>query len=604
MRKTREDIRRRLLHGAWLLNALCYLTPAPAAPLVLPDAARPGAVRPQALEDATPPPTPAAEMLEVPAVIDRPFEIDEGPTVVVQSFRLLDAEDMPEFGISLAEIQARLAEEKRKHPQGFTIGQLQQAADVITEYYRENGLILAQAVVPVQTVQGGIVDFEIYTGKLGNVITESNRAYNENILKQPFKALIGQPVTKEGIESALLQLTDFPGLTVFGVFQPGKQVGAADIVLKVQEEDRLDVAFRADNHGLQQTGRMRWRTTIDWNNLTSGADKLSITTQQTYNPKNNIFLSLDYERYLGRGFKAGVFWNKNRFDVGGELAGQRISGKTKQVGFWFDKSIFRSRTFNLLARAGLTRKESDSFTRGRQANRDRLGVLSLEATMDYVDTRFRGINFATLEFSRGFNDLFGAMGSNAAAVNLPVGLRPSRSAGGADRRFAAGQFSKVLLTASRLQTIYSEAQLLLRAEYQWTDNFLVSTEQYSVGGPDHVRAYPQAQFLLDRAAFFSAELIHNMPLITDVQALDNRTWGELVQFSLFYDHANGRLEKPLSSDPQGYINFAGAGVQTRFTLPGKLEARLMLAWPVTDSKRFPPDNGRRPQFWSDLTYRF
>ena len=92
-----------------------------------------------------------------------------------------------------------------------------------------------------------------------------------------------------------------------------------------------------------------------------------------------------------------------------------------------------------------------------------------------------------------------------------------------------------------------------------------------------------------------------MPFITDVQAIGNRTWGELVQLSIFYDLAVGRLNKPLLTDPHGYVNFKGAGVQLRFNLPGTLEGRLISAWDLAGNTAA---NGRKPQIWADLTYRF
>jgi hemolysin activation/secretion protein len=115
-----------------------------------------------------------------------------------------------------------------------------------------------------------------------------------------------------------------------------------------------------------------------------------------------------------------------------------------------------------------------------------------------------------------------------------------------------------------------------------------------------VRAYGPAEFLLDSALFFSAELIQNMPFITDVRAF-GRTWGELVQISMFYDHAVGRLNDPLPTDPDGYVNFKGAGLQIKFNLPSTIESRLMWAWRVGGDD---PINERHPQVWGDLTYRF
>ena len=134
------------------------VTSALAGPVGLPDSARPGAVRPEQEGRAEIPSNeeipsnPVSEVLEVPAVIDRPFDVDEGEAVVVTEFRLLEAEDLPEYDIVVDEIKALLEAQKALKPQGFTIGQLQEVADVITDYYRQRDLILAQAVVPVQIV--------------------------------------------------------------------------------------------------------------------------------------------------------------------------------------------------------------------------------------------------------------------------------------------------------------------------------------------------------------------------------------------------------------------------------------------------------------------
>jgi len=567
----------------------------------LPDSVRPGAIRPEETGKRTMPPTPPENVMQVPPVIERPFQVDKGPKVAVNKFHLVGARDLPRYGISLDEIRALLKKQIDQHPEGFTIGQLQEAADVVTKYYRGKGLILAQAVVPVQKVAGGTVDIKVMEGKLDRVLAEGNEMYSTAVLTAPFKHLLHRPVSKAEIESALLTLTDFPGLTVFGVFQPGQLVGTADLVLRVQEEKRFKVSYRLDNHGLQETGRIRMRPTVVWNNVTGGADKLTVSVQQTYHPKNNLYYSFDYDRYLGDGFSIGATWNRNTFDVGGQFRDQNIAGETRQVGGYLKKSWFRSRQFNLSTKFSLTHKKSKTQTRGRVTNLDRLTVFSVETDFDNVDTRFKGIDFATVKASRGLNDFLGSMGSHLDAQKQPAGYRPSRQAGPPDGRYAAGQFTKVFATASRLQTITPNLSVLVRGEFQWSPDTLVPMEQYSVGGPDNVRAFPPGQSLLDTALFVSGEVIHNMPFITDKPAIGNRTWGELIQFSIFYDLAVGKLNKPLPNDPQGYVNFKGAGVQMRFNLPGTLDARLISAWDLAGKEA---NNGRKPQIWADITYHF
>jgi hemolysin activation/secretion protein len=585
----------------WILAFLPVMTSVFAQSSRLPESVRPGAIRPEETGKPLMPPKPPGEILKIPPVIKRPFKVEAGPKVVVQKFHLVDARDLPRYGISLAEIRSLLKKQIADHPKGFTIGQLQQVADAVTRYYRGKGLILAQAVVPVQTVASGVVDIQVYEGKLDRILTEGNHLYSATTLKEPFQDLVHRPVSKAEIESALLQLTDFPGLTVFGVFKPGELVGTADLVLRVQQEKRFNVSYRIDNHGLPETGRWRVRPTVEWNNILGGADRLQVSIQQTYLPKNNLFYSFDYDRYLGDGYSIGVTSNRNAFNVGGKFRNQDITGETRQVGGYVKKSWLRSRRLNVSTRVSFTHKKSKTQTRTRVTNLDRLSVLSLEVDFDNVDTLFKGIDFATMEWRHGFNDFLGSMGSHQAALKQLAGYRPSRQAGPPDGRFASGEFNKIFITASRLQTIRPDLSLLLRGEYQWSPDFLVPMEQYSVGGPDNVRAFPPAQALVDEAAFVSAELIQNMPFVTDVPAIGNRTWGELIQLSIFYDLAVGRLNKPLPTDPHGYQNFKGAGLQLRFNLPGTLDARLISAWELAGKT---VANGRKPQIWLDITYHF
>lgn len=84
-----------------------------AGPLGLPDSARPGAVRPQAEVQPEQPATPVGDIVDIPAVIDRPFDLEEGPYVVVKEFRLLDVEDMPKYDVSTDEIKTNILEKLR-----------------------------------------------------------------------------------------------------------------------------------------------------------------------------------------------------------------------------------------------------------------------------------------------------------------------------------------------------------------------------------------------------------------------------------------------------------------------------------------------------------
>ena len=564
---------------------------------------------------------------EVPALIDRPLAIEEGPYIVVKEFNMIDAEDYPEHKVSVSEIKSTILDDllKKQPERGFSVGELQEVADEVTRYYRTKGLILSTAVVPVQTITDGVVNIQVFIGRLGRVVAEGNKKYDLETLKKPFSKLIGQPVTQHEIEEALLVLTDFAGLSVFGVFRPGIKVGEADIVLKVQQEKSYDVDYRIDTHGLKETGLNRFRTIVHWNNPTGGADKITVTVQQTYNPKMNNFWAIDYKVYLGRGYTFGTGIFRNFFRIGGDLAANKIAAETINRSFYLEKSFTRGRQRNFSSRLTLTQKKSRTQTQAIQTNIDRLTVLALAMNYDSVDSihplrpiyraLFKdtpegyggGLNFLNVTWSRGFNNVLGAMGSSGDqfAVGTVAANRSGRR-GNSAVEVAEGQFEKVTFSYQRLQLLAKGQSLMFGTEAQWSNDVLSNQELYSIGGPENVRGFPDAQGLFDRAFFFKLEYILNAPFgLASQPAFMNRTWGEVLQLSFFYDVATATNNDPLSNTDPNQQNrwsvFRSIGLGLRFNIPGSINSRLMYANKI--GVDIPNDN-RYGRLWADFTYSF
>ena len=564
---------------------------------------------------------------EVPALIDRPLAIEEGPYIVVKEFNMIDAEDYPEHKVSVSEIKSTILDDllKKQLERGFSVGELQEVADEVTRYYRTKGLILSTAVVPVQTITDGVVDIQVFIGRLGRVVTEGNKKYDLETLKKPFSKLIGQPVTQHEIEEALLVLTDFAGLSVFGVFRPGIKVGEADIVLKVQQEKSYDVDYRIDTHGLKETGLNRFRTIVHWNNPTGGADRITVTLQQTYNPKMNNFWAIDYKVYLGRSYTIGAGIFRNFFRIGGDLAANKIAAETINRSFYLEKSFTRGRQRNFSSRLTLTQKKSRTQTQAIQTNIDRLTVLALAMNYDSVDTihplrpiyraLFKdtpegyggGLNFLNVTWSRGFNNVLGAMGSTGDQFEIgTVAANRSGRRGNSAGEVAEGQFEKVTFSYQRLQLLAKGHSLMFATEAQWSNDLLSNQELYSIGGPENVRGFPDAQGLFDRAFFFKLEYILNAPFgLASRPAFMNRTWGEVLQLSFFYDVATATNNDPLSNTDPNQQNrwsvFRSIGLGLRFNIPGSINSRLMYANKIgTDI----PNDNRYGRLWADFTYSF
>ncbi len=136
----------------------------------------------------------------------------------------------------------------------------------------------------------------------------------------------------------------------------------------------------------------------------------------------------------------------------------------------------------------------------------------------------------------------------------------------------------------RLQRLSQYTSVVLRVDGQFTSDPLVSLEQFSMGGPDSVRAYPVAERLAEKGGVASLELITGAPGIGSRPAFGNYTWGQVLQFSLFADYAKGRLNEPLTAPEEGSTDLSGAGISAQFSLPGRVFARLDVATPLAARK--------------------
>ncbi|MCF6251183.1 MAG: hypothetical protein L3J75_07940 [Methylococcaceae bacterium] len=591
-----------LLASAFLLNSQS----APAAGIGVPDTVKPGAVRPQ-LKIQRPPKLDIKHSVDIPAVVDRPFGIDDGPKILVSTIHLTgQATDRPKYGISVKAMQKLLQSELNAYPEGITMGQMQEIADKLTSYYRERGFILAQAFVPSQKVTSDSIEIKVLEGRLGKVFAENNEHYSLGMLRRALAPLIGEPVVKDEIESAVLELFDLPGLEVSAVFRPGeKEIGTTDIVLKVQEETIFNLVANVDNYGSQFSGEYRPRLDAILNNPTGNGDVFSASFMHALDPGLTQFGAVNYQvpvftPYSSHPLTVGISISHEKFKVGGELKDLDLKGETSTAGVFFKYPLLKSRLGTVDIQLDLTRKRARTLATGIRESSDDLSVLTAGVNFEYVDLALgnaRGAgNQGGIFVVQGFSDVLGSMNR---IVTLADGPNKSSRQGGSGE-FAGGEFTKLVGNLTRLQTLGWGTSLLLRVDGQWSDDLLVSLEQYSLGGPFNVRAYPQSEFLVDSAYFGSAEFAVNAPGFTDVPAFWGYTWGDIIQFSTFVDYVAG-----FTNDPRSGVkvqkNLAGYGFGAKFTLPGILQMNLTTAFPITSQDA---SNSHKPQTFFSVSVQY
>ncbi|ARN73242.1 hypothetical protein BST96_03435 [Oceanicoccus sagamiensis] len=358
----------------------------------------PGGVQPQ-LERPQVPTTPAEDNMIVPPVIDRPLNIDDGPKIKVRHFQLNSYEDFP-LTVKRSDILEILAKQRDAHPDGFTIGELQQAANEVTQYYREQGYILAQAFVPQQEVNNGIVIVKVLIGRLGKVSTANNQRYSSELLVDTINYRSDKPLQQQPMESALLRLNDLPGLKANGVFRPGDNTGETELVINVQEEKAFEGFIIADNYGVETTGKERLMANVKWNNLTGSGDQLSVTALQTFDPTDSLYGDISYERsFIDPNFVTGIQYNNNDYTIGQQgLGSLDVEGETEQLSVYGRLNLQRSRLANKNLHFSLNRKTAEVEALGENLGKDDLAVIQLAYLFDSVSSS--GISRGRLSIDR------------------------------------------------------------------------------------------------------------------------------------------------------------------------------------------------------------
>jgi hemolysin activation/secretion protein len=223
---------------------------------------------------------------------------------------------------------------------------------------------------------------------------------------------------------------------------------------------------------------------------------------------------------------------------------------------------------------------------------DKLTVVRFDAVYSGIDRWFwTATQDAYASISVGIPDFLGSMGPDGD------GKSGRRGGSGATTfsagKYAGGDFTKLNLGYTRIQPTFDLQSLMFRFDMQYSPDLLTSLEQYSLGGPSNVRAYPVAEILVDNAVFTSFEYIFSAS--PDIK----QTWLNKLQFSVFFDFAKGDINDPiLNSVSSATLSGLGVGVQVQPF--NKLKARIDLAKATGDK---PSDTQTLP-FYFSLEYKF
>ncbi|WP_434705030.1 ShlB/FhaC/HecB family hemolysin secretion/activation protein [Pseudomonas sp. Z1-12] len=453
------------------------------------------------------------------------------------------------------------------------LDELREIARQVTLYYRENGYPFARAYLPAQRMANGELTIAVIEGRYGKVTAVNDDAKLAE-QAQPFLDDLkpGDVIERDRLERSILVLSDLPGVAVRPVIRPGDELGTGDLNAQVSKTKAFEGKATLDNHGNRYSGRNRLTVQGDWNSPMMLGDKLSAAVMAT--DEELYFGSLGYSMPLGTsGLRGNVGYAQSAYDLGEEFADLGATGTAEVSSIGLSYPLIRSNQANLMLAGQYQHKElEDKYEVLGLSFEKSSNSLPISLQFDVRDTLFGG------------GITYGGATLTYGDLKLDSALREG------DRQTAQteGQFSKVNVDLARLQALPANFTLFARVLGQWSQDNLDSSEDFSLGGIDGVRAYPQSEASGDEGMLTQIELRYPIDKLTPY---------------LFWDAGKVRINHNEWADEQNTRSISGGGVGLRAQY-GPLSFDATVAWRHSGGEAQSDTRQENPQLLAQIGYQF
>ncbi|MGP0856549.1 ShlB/FhaC/HecB family hemolysin secretion/activation protein [Serratia sp. CY84636] len=484
---------------------------------------------------------------------------DNSPTLLVNSFFLNGNES-----ISSAKLLPLIAEFKGRE---LTVAQLKTVVQRITIHYRNKGYFLASAYLPRQEIVDGQIRIDIVEGSYGNITLNNKSQVRDDILRRQLSHIhSGMAITDAQLERNLLLLNDIPGVLINSTLLPGSQPGTTDWLINAAPGKRVDGVLQTDNFGDVYTGEYRGIASLGVNNPLRLGDRLDLRLLSS--DKHQRYYRMAYQLPVSPwATRVGVAHSYMNYRLGKDFRELKAHGNATIGSVFVAQPLLRSRTLNVNAQLQFDDKTlRDDIDLFDSRSRKRISLWTAGVDLNAQDRLFGGgQSVASLSYSIG---------------NLHIEDPSARRWDGRTAK-TEGQFSKLALSAVRLQNLSGAFQLSTQLNAQWAPGNLDSSEKFSVGGPYAVRAYAPGSGNGDLGWQASIELRYAL----------RPGW----QLGTFIDQGRARLNKHPWTTEKNRVHMSAAGSSLIWGGTNH-QVGLTAAWPLAASGPG-SETDKSPRIW-------
>lgn len=455
---------------------------------------------------------------------------------------------------------------------------LHAAAQIVAEAYLRRGLMARVRVTGV-VVAEGVAEIAVNEMRVGKLLieyppgTRIRPEFVQRILLSGVETGTILPLAR--LESGIAVLNAQPGIAAAIGLDGGLDSNEVDITVRLNDRPVLAGRLFADNHGVREIGQERVGMNLRLENALGLAERFALDTEEA---GGSSLLSPLLSLPVGSdGMRASVSTTSARYRAKRAGASLQLSGRYDRWQGTLLQPILRG-PLALRAEYALQRTEyRDSTIFGNLQNRRiDAGLFRLEG----IARSISGTTRLQLDIERGQADLSG--NSSDMATD------------GASSRIH-GRFWRLRWRIGR-EAAYGGDTLVLRASGQFADRNLDATQQFALGGPNGVRAYPTAEALGDSGWLATAEWRHR---------LDDECSAQI-----FLDSGGIQRNSRPWTNQRNRNELSGLGAGMRWQLPDRLRVTFEAAHQLGSNPGRNPDgtdsDGRSSRWraWLSVQHEF
>ncbi len=465
-----------------------------------------------------------------------------------------------------------------------SLAQIYQIADDVTVKYRNDGYILAKAVVPPQRIENGTVHIKVVEGYIVKVDYDGDTRGNQDILNKYAIEIQGdRPLRSDTLERYLLLINDLPGVSAGSILQPAaNEPGAANLTI-ILDQKPYEAYATLDNRGSKYIGELQDTAGARFNSLLGLFDQTRLQVASVPGKERELQFG-DVEESIPIGLEGTTF------TVGGTYAHSRpaytlealdIESEDKTLDIAVAHPVIRSRSENLNLILDFDSRDSRSDEKESIPSvniyDDHLRVLRLTANYDTTDDLLdrEGTNQVSFEAHKGLSGL----GASASPPDV------NRDRDDLSRTAGDANFTKVTAEVSRVQQLYDKFSVQVAATGQYSFNPLLVSEQFSLGGAQYLRSYDPSEFLGDSGYALKAELRYS----------DSIAIGPIHSYQLYtyYDEGQVWNREPEPGDPPNGLTAQSVGGGIRLTVTDFVSGYLEISKPI--AREVPTEQSTAPR---------